>query len=233
MTQRRDVPGKIQKGRATSQSTRATVHSTLPENAPPPGSTVPPSLDEPTDRSGLILGLALLLVAAGAASWFVLRPATDSPASMSAAVSESMSEAAIPTLPVSSIIENPSAWLGNEVEGETEVATVPVQGGFWITESNDRLFVALEPSVRAEPQPETPNQEGAQESEVEVAAQPGLDLSVGARVRLDGAMVNNFKGLAQPSLFDAGVRSILEGQEVFLVVSIDELESLESLASSS
>lgn len=111
--------------------------------------------------------------------------------------------AAVVLVPVAQIVAGPAAWAGRVVDGETRVAEVPTDRGFWVEEGGQRVFVIF--NERA---PDTPK-----------------NINAGQRVHIARAMVHTDPANV-PGDLDPDTRQIAQGQPVFLAVNEADLHLL-------
>lgn len=137
--------------------------------------------------------------------------ATLDPAPEQAAVVEPVSEPVGPdvmvaSLPVAEISQSPDAYAGQTVSGQATVAEVPSQGGFWIDDRGQRLFVVMT----------------GQATEAVPTLTPGQTIHIA-----DATVARSSELDARAAEVSPDVRQTAEGEEVVLLVDPANLHPTE------
>lgn len=110
---------------------------------------------------------------------------------------------------ISEILSNPQEWVDRDFpSGEVDIAEVPSDRGFWISDGGERLFAVV----------------------IDQPAERPVDLNPGQRLRITGGTLRDASHLPQiegETPLDATTRQAIEEQPIFLVVDEDDIEILE------
>lgn len=109
---------------------------------------------------------------------------------------------------IAEILDNPQEWTDRDFPGgEVDVAEVPSDRGFWISQDGERLFAVV----------------------VDQPAERPVDVNPGQRLRIDGGTLRDAGHLPQlegERPLDDTTRRAIEEQPIFLVVDEDDIEVL-------
>jgi len=111
-------------------------------------------------------------------------------------------------LSLAAILANPTEYIGQEFAGEVDVGEVPTDRGFWIESQGARMLALINDGPLEVP----------------------MDINPDQRLRITSGTVRDADDLAglpgEP--LDADTRTILDGQDVFMLVNEDNMEILQA-----